>query len=390
MTITSDAVVVGGGVMGTSILYNLALKGMTRSILLEKNIIGSGSTGRSSGVLRTHYSTEICTKLSQLSYPYFVNWDEMVGGGNVSFVKTGYMVIGDENSLNGMTQNISIQNSLGINSKLLSTCEARELIPSFNFKDSEIAAWEPEAGHADPSGTALAYSARARELGAQVLLESPVTEISIQNGRVNSISTASEKYETSVAIIATGPWSTKIFKDIGLEIPVEATRHQVFLLRNSGNDIPSYPAAADLVNLTYFKPEGTNLTLIGNGNIESKVDPDTYNQKTDMGYVEDIWTRVVKRIPSMADAELYTGYAGLYTSTPDLHPIIDKVPGIDGLFICTGFSGHGFKMSPVVGLCMTELILNGYSSTLDLHPLRITRFEEGDLNGNSYDFKVIA
>ena len=127
------------------------------------------------------------------------------------------MVIGDENSLNGMTQNISIQNSLGINSKLLSTCEARELIPSFNFKDSEIAAWEPEAGHADPSGTALAYSARARELGAQVLLESPVTEISIQNGRVNSISTASEKYETSVAIIATGPWSTKIFKDIGLD-----------------------------------------------------------------------------------------------------------------------------------------------------------------------------
>ena len=374
MTITSDAVVVGGGVMGTSILYNLALKGMTRSILLEKNIIGSGSTGRSSGVLRTHYSTEICTKLSQLSYPYFVNWDEMVGGGNVSFD----------------TQNISIQNSLGINSKLLSTCEARELIPSFNFKDSEIAAWEPEAGHADPSGTALAYSARARELGAQVLLESPVTEISIQNGRVNSISTASEKYETSVAIIATGPWSTKIFKDIGLEIPVEATRHQVFLLRNSGNEIPSYPAAADLVNLTYFKPEGTNLTLIGNGASESKVDPDTYNQKTDMGYVEDIWTRVVKRIPSMADAELYTGYAGLYTSTPDLHPIIDKVPGIDGLFICTGFSGHGFKMSPVVGLCMTELILNGYSSTLDLHPLRITRFEEGDLNGNSYDFKVIA
>ena len=390
MTITSDAIVIGGGVMGTSILYNLALKGMTRSILLERNIIGSGSTGRSSGVLRTHYSTEICTKLSQLSYPYFENWDETVGGGNVSFVKTGYMVIGDENSLNGMTHNISIQNSLGIDSKLLSTWEARELVPSFNFKDSEIAAWEPEAGHADPSGTALAYSARARELGAQVLLESPVTDIGIQNGRVTSISTASEKYETSVAIIATGPWSAKIFNNIGLEIPVEATRHQIFLLRNSADEIPSYPAGADLVNLTYFKPEGTNLTLIGNGNIESKVDPDTYNQKTDMGYVEDIWTRVVERIPGMADAELYTGYSGLYTSTPDLHPILDEVPGIDGLFICTGFSGHGFKMSPIVGLCMTELILDGSSNTVDLHPLRITRFEEGDLNGNSYDFKVIA
>ena len=390
MAVTTDAVVIGGGVMGTSILYNLASRGAKAPVLLERDTLGSGSTGRSSGVVRMHYSTEVCTRLAWHSYPYFTDWDEMVGGGDVSFVKTGFIVIANEESLGGLEHNVAIQRSLGIDTGIISMQEARELVPAFTLQEGESVAWEPESGHADPSGTALAYSVRAREMGARVVLESPAKDVGIEKGRVVSVTTASERYETPVAVVATGPWSARFLRRVGVEVPLEATRHQVFLVRRPLDKIPAHPGGADLVNLTYFKPEGADLTLIGNGNVEEEVDPDTYNPVPDMDYVQDIWLRVTRRIPDMADAEFFTGYAGLYTSTPDLHPVIDKVPGVEGLYVCTGFSGHGFKLSPAVGICMAELVLEGAARTVDITPLRITRFAEGDLNTLSYNFRVIA
>ena len=129
---------------------------------------------------------------------------------------------------------------------------------------------------------------------------------------------------------------------------------------------------------------------MGNGNVEHEVDPDEYNPKPTMDYVEDIWMRLAKRVPAVADGEFFTGYAGLYTSTPDMHPVIDKVDGVDGLYVCTGFSGHGFKLSPTVGVCVAEIVLDGEARTVDLSPLRLSRFAEGDLNAISYKFKVVA
>ena len=143
-------------------------------------------------------------------------------------------------------------------------------------------------------------------------------------------------------------------------------------------------------NLTYFRPEGSDLTLVGNGNVEEEADPDSYNQKPSMDYLENVWQRLANRMPDMVDGELFTGYAGLYTTTPDLHPVVDRVDGIDGLYICTGFSGHGFKLSPAIGTVVSELILDGSAKTIDISPLRMSRFAEGDLNQTSYKFKVIA
>ena len=148
-----------------------------------------------------------------------------------------------------------------------------------------------------------------------------------------------------------------------------------------------------MTNFTYFRPEGSDLTLVGNGNREEEADPDAYNPRASMDYVQDVWSRLAKRIPGIEDAEYFTGYAGLYTSTPDLHPVMDRVDGIDGLYICTGFSGHGFKLSPAVGIVMAELILDNLDSretSIDISSLRMSRFAEGDLNTTTYAFKVIA
>ena len=390
MVRTASAVVVGGGVMGASILYNLALRGLEAPVLLERDTLGSGSTGRSSGLVRMHYSTVVNADLAWKSYHIFKEFDETVGGGDVAFVKTGFLVIVPPDSVEGLDHNIALQQSVGIDTSKISLEEARELAPGLHLEEGEAFAWEPESGHADPSGTALAYATRAREMGAEVVLESPALDVEVRNGRVAAVTTAGERYETPIAVVATGPWSRRFLAGLDIQLPLEATRHEVFLIRRRVDSLPSHPGGADMSNLTYFRPEGSDLTLVGNGNAEQVVDPDDYNPRPSMDHLEDVWLRLTKRIPAMDEGEFFTGYAGLYTSTPDHHPIIDKVEDIEGLYICTGFSGHGFKLSPAVGICVAELVLDGVSDTVDISPLRMSRFAEGDLNAITYKFRVVA
>lgn len=390
MTVKAEAVIIGGGVMGTSILYNLASRGVKAPVLLERDTLGSGSTGRSSGAVRMHYSTTVNADLAWQSLKVFQDFDEIVGGGDVGFVKTGYMVFVPEDAVSGLEHNIAIQQAVGIDTRIISREEAHELAPMFQFNDGEAFAWEPESGHADPSGTALAYATRARELGAEVVLESAALDVDVSGGKVVAVTTATERYETDIAVVATGPWSSRFMSRLGFDLPLEATRHEVFLLRRPMDKLAFHPGGADMANLTYFRPEGSDLTLVGNGNAEDIADPDDYNPRHNTDHLQDVWLRLARRLPEIADAELYTGYAGLYTSTPDLHPVVDRVDGIDGLYICTGYSGHGFKLAPAVGIVMAELILDGEARSVDITPLRMSRFQEGDLNETTYKFKVVA
>ena len=390
MTVTTEAVIIGGGVMGTSIAYNLVSRGMKSPVLLERDTLGSGSTGRSSGAVRMHYSTTVNADLAWQSLKVFRNWDDVIGGGDCGFVKTGYMVFVPPDAVDGLEHNIAVQQAVGIDTRIISRDEARELAPMFHHGEDESFAWEPESGHADPSGTALAYANRARDLGADVVLESPALDVEVRKGRVVAVITETERYETDVAVVATGPWSSRFMAKLGYDLPLEATRHEVFLLRRPTDRLPFHPGGADMANLTYFRPEGADLTLVGNGNAEDIADPDDYNPRSTTDHLEDVWLRLSERLPDIADAEFQTGYAGLYTSTPDLHPVVDKVEGIDGLYICTGYSGHGFKLAPAIGIVMAELVLDGEAKSVDITSLRMSRFAEGDLNKTSYKFKVVA
>ncbi len=390
MAVTAEAVIIGGGVMGASILYNLAARGLKAPVLLERETLGAGSTGRSSGAIRMHYSTTVNAALAFNSLEIFRNFDEMVGGGDAGFVQTGYMVFVPSEAVEGFRMNIRLQQEVGIDTRIVSMEEAKELAPAFHYGEGEEFAWEAQSGHGDPSGTAMAYAARARELGARVVLGSPAEGVEVRNGRVSTVTTAEERYETDTAVVATGPWSSRFMERLGIELPLLATRHEVFLLRRRMDLLPFHPGGGDMTNLTYFRPEGTDLTLVGNGNHEEEADPNDYNPRVSMDYVQDVWSRLANRLPGIAEAELFTGYAGLYTTTPDLHPVIDRVDGIDGLYICTGFSGHGFKLAPAVGIVMAELMLEGKATTVDIGRLRMGRFKEGDLNATRYSFKVIA
>ena len=387
---TAETVILGGGVMGCSILHSLALRGMTDTLLLERDALGSGSTGRSSSAIRMHYSTEVHARMAWESFQVFRNFEEIVGG-ECGFTQTGHLIMGGEADAEIFRANVAMQQSVGIETRLVTHEEARELAPSFYLDDCGIIAYEPLCGYADASATCLSFAGRARDLGARISLGSPATGIEIVNGKVTAVVGLQGRVSTRRAVVATGPWSRRLLLKHGIDLPLEATRHEVVHLQR-GPDGPDYHlGGGDLINQIYFRPEGSDLTLVGNGNMEDVIDdPEIYAQRASPAFIQDIWTRVARRIPSLADAGFSTGYAGLYTSTPDSHPIIDKVDGIEGLYVCTGFSGHGFKLSPIVGTLMAELILDGQATSVDITPLRMARFAEGNLNTTGYNFKVMV
>ncbi len=387
---SADAVVIGGGVMGCSILYNLAVRGLTNALLLERDVIGAGSTGRSSSAIRMHYSTEIHARMAWLSLAVFRNFDDLVGG-QCGYTRTGQLLFAGEADAPTFRANIAMQQRVGIDTRLATREEARELAPAFYLDDCAAIAYEPLSGYGDASATAAAYGQRARQAGARILLRTPALGIAAGNGRVQAVRTSAGVIATERVVVATGPWSRRFLLRQGIDLPLEATRHEVLHLRRPPEGPAAHPGGGDLINRIYFRPEGSDLTLVGNGNMTDVVeDPEVFAQRASPGFILDVWRRITRRIPSLARAQLAAGYAGLYTSTPDSHSIIDAVAGIEGLYVCTGFSGHGFKLAPVVGQAVAELMLTGRAAVVDLAPLRMSRFAEGQLNHDGYGFKVMV
>ena len=396
-TETADVVIIGGGVMGCSIACNLALTagqhGRRRIVLLERDTLGSGSTGRSSAAIRMHYSTAVNAELAWRSLRIFRNFADIIGG-DCGYTRTGYLVFAGPDDLPSFRSNIATQQSVGVITDIISAGDAAELAPGFAVDDAAAIAYEPYSGHADASGTAYAYATRARAEGVTIRLQTPAAaiETSQDGSKVTAVRTAAgERIATGVAVVATGPWTARFLAPHGIDVPMIATRHEVLHFRRPLDLVPHHPGGADIGNRIYFRPEGQDLTLVGNGNHSDVVDdPEVYAQRASAAFIQDVWQRLARRIPPIADAELATGYAGLYTNTPDSHPVMDRIDGVDGLYLCSGFSGHGFKLSPMVGVLMAELIANGAATTMDIRPLRFSRFAEGDLNNAGYGFDVLA
>ena len=397
MTETADVVIIGGGVMGCSIACNLALTagqhGLRRIVLLERDTLGSGSTGRSSAAIRMHYSTAVNAEMAWRSLQIYRNFADIIGG-ECGYTRTGYLVFAGADDVASFRNNVAMQQSVGIITDIIRADDAAELAPGFTVDDAAGIAYEPYSGHADASGTAYAYATRARAEGVDIRLQSPVSaiETSGDGSRVEAVRTASgQRIATRVAVAATGPWTARFLAAHGIDVPLVATRHEVLHFRRPLDKVPHHPGGADISNRIYFRPEGQDLTLVGNGNHSDVVDdPEIYAQRASPAFIEDVWQRIARRIPVMADAELATGYAGLYTNTPDSHPIMDRVDGVDGLYLCSGFSGHGFKLSPMVGVLMAEFIAHGSATTMDISPLRLSRFAEGNLNNAGYGFDALT
>jgi len=385
---SADVVIIGGGVMGCSILYNLARLGITNSLLVERDVLGSGSTGRSQAICRMHYSNPVTASMAWESLKVFTNFDDVVGGGS-GFVKTGYLVIVEAVDRSGLERNVAMQQELGVNTGLVTAADLREVAPMLVVDEAEGLAWEPESGYADPYLVTTSYAARARDLGAEIKMRAPARMIEVSGDRVRAVVTDEGRVETPVAVVAAGPWSKGELAKVGVDMPLDTVRHQVASLTRPVDQIPDHPTVGDIAQSFSFRPDGSSMTLLGVG--ENLVaDVDTYNQGMEMSGITDALGKLARRMPAMADSYVRGGWAGLFTTTPDWHPILDRVPGIEGLYCAVGFSGHGFKLSPMIGATMAELIAQGRATTIDISPLRFTRFAEGDLFSSSYRYRVLA
>ncbi len=385
---SADVVIIGGGVMGCSILYNLARLGITNSLLVERDVLGSGSTGRSQAICRMHYSNPVTASMAWESLKVFTNFNDVVGGSS-GFVKTGYLVIVEAVDRPGLERNVAMQQELSVNTGVVTAADLRELAPMLAVDEAEGLAWEPESGYADPYMVTTSYAARAREMGAEIKLRAPAQNIEVSGDRVRAVVTEEGRVETPVAVVAAGPWSKGELAKAGVDMPLVAVRHQVASLTRPLDRIPDHPTVGDIAQSLSFRPDGSSMTLLGVGE-NPEVDVDNYNQGMEMSGITDALGKMARRMPAMADSYVRGGWAGLFTTTPDWHPILDRVPGIEGLYCAVGFSGHGFKLSPMIGASMAELIAQGRATTIDLSPLRFTRFAEGDLLSSSYRYRVLA
>ncbi len=383
-----DAVIIGGGVMGCSIQYNLAEMGMKNTLLLEKNVLGSGSTSRSQAILRMHYSNEVTARLAWDSLKFFQNFSDLLGASS-GYSKTGYLLIVDQKDQSAMRNNIEMQEKLGINTKELNVSELREKCPMIAPFENESYCWEPESGYADPYSVTSAFANRARDLGASIRDSTEVFSIDIKGSSVAGVKTVDGTVNTKVVVVAAGPWSGPLLKSVDVDFGLETIRHQVILLRRSDDLMPTHPIIGDVVHDFSARPDIGGITMIGVGEDE-RVGPDDFNQGVDMSVVERTMTNMVRRIPGMETSFFRGGWSGLFTTTPDWHPILDSIDEVSGLYAAVGFSGHGFKLSPMIGKVMAETILTGHSKSVDVSQLKAKRFQTNDLLESRYRMQVLA
>jgi len=369
----AEVIIIGGGVIGCSIAYHLGRKGCRDVILLERESLGSGSTGRCAGGIRLQFSTEINIHLSLLSVPAFENFaDEM--GYEPDFRQVGYLILAvAPEEMEAFRENVALQQRLGVPVRLLTGTEAQKMVPQLNIEDVLGATFCPRDGHADPHGVTQGYAHRARELGVQIYEGTEVRGIQVEKDRVKGVLTDKGPIEAQYVVNAAGPYAALVAAMAGVKIPVLPYRRYIFVTEPFPDLPDPLPMVIDFATGFYFHRESGGL-LMGMGD---RSEPSSFNLEVDWGFLPTLVERAIYRAPVLEKAQIKRGWAGLYEVTPDAHPILGRVPEVEGFILANGFSGHGFMHAPAVGLLIAEEVLDGKASTLDISPLTLDRFREG-------------
>jgi sarcosine oxidase subunit beta len=388
---TCDVLIVGGGVIGTSVAYALARRRAGRVVLLEKSFLGAGSSGKSGAIVRQHYSNALTVSMAQKSLRFFEHFGDIVGGPRV-FTHTGMVIVINQRDRPGLEANIALQRKLGVDVRLVSAKELADLDSRVRLADNELAAFESEAGYVEAVQVVASFADAARREGADVFEGVEVKQLLVENGKITGAETSAGRYLCRTVVLATGPWAARLAAGVGLNLPVQPSRTQVALYRQP-TELGRGPVYGDFVHGIYFKPTHGDIVHAGSlagEEIRHPVDPDYYDEAANGAWLPDIRRRLGLRYPALQRSYGRGGYAALYGITPDWHPILDRLPGIGGAYCAVGFSGHGFKLSPVVGQLMAELVIDGRASTLDLAPLRLARFAENDPVKTPYAYGVMG
>jgi len=361
--------------MGASAAYHLAQRGMKHIVLLEReDFFGQGATGRCAGGVRYQFSTEINIKLSLASLPMLEKFKDEIGQ-DVSYRPCGYLLIAtNEKDASTFKHNVELQNKLGVQTQLLSGDDVRKRLPLMKFNDALAGTFNQKDGVVDPNGVVMGYINAAQKLGVKVFAGAEVLGIRVTGNEVEDVQTSLGSIKTRMVLNAAGPWSSQVGQMVGIQIPVVPLRRQMFTT-NPLREIPAdFPFVIDFARSLYFHREGEGL-LIGMSN---QHETPGFDQSVDEDFELKNLEAAIERMPLIEKASRASHWAGLYEVTPDAHPIYGAT-NVKGFYVCAGFSGHGFMHGPISGKLMSELILDGKFSSVDVSMLDLKRFDEGRL-----------
>jgi len=369
----ADAVIIGGGIIGVSVAFYLAREKYGNVVLLEKEtLLGTGSTCKAAGGIRAQFSDKTNIRMSMLSAEIFTRFKDETGH-DALFDQVGYMfLLEEEDAIKRFTADYELQKSLGLNVSLLKPEDIKQIAPQVSLEGIQLATFCPDDGLGDPAEFLTGYEKAAREHGAEIAIETEATGIVVESGKVTGVKTNQGDISTPLVIDCAGPLSKYVGKLAGVEVRVEPIRRQIVTTGELDFVKPSFPMVVDVKSGLYFHKESKGLLL---GWADPAVQP-SFDISIDPDYTDTILEKALDRIPLLETAEIANQWAGLYETTPDHLAIVGWEPSVEGMFICAGFSGHGFMHSPAAGLITTE-ILTGKEPSIDISPLSPERFAKG-------------
>ena len=383
----ADAIVVGAGVVGASIAFHLAERGVD-TLVLDRQGPATGSTARSGALIRAHYPTALEADLTWESLTdYFERWGERVGGG-CGFTRTGFAYLVGEENAEALKHNVALQRSVGVETGLVGPEELGEIDPALRTDGVALAAYEPRGGYADPVATAVGFLRASQTAGAR-FGRRRVTALLVDAGRVRGVRTDGGPVESDFVVLAAGAWSVPLAGRVGLDLPIRPARVCVALFERP-YELPTHLTLIDTTGGFYARPAAERATLIGSrDSLEWIESPDEPTPEPDGAFIKEVSRRITLRIPALADAPYRSGRSGILDMTPDGRPILGPA-GPEGLYLAAGWSGTGFKKAPAVGAEMARWISEGAPKRSELEDYVLTRFEEGAYIRGEYEYATSA
>ncbi|MGV0782376.1 NAD(P)/FAD-dependent oxidoreductase [Mycolicibacterium sp. XJ775] len=385
---TADVVIVGGGLEGAAAAWALSQRGVTDVTVLERNTVGSGMTGKSSGIVRCHYGVSSLAAMATVGLEVFEN-AEQIFGTDIGFRQSGYVVGVGEPNVDNLRKSLAAQREVGVQTEEIDAAEVAKLWPWADLEPFAAFGWEARGGYGDAYQTAQAFAVSARAAGVRIMQGANVTALVIDGGRITGVELADGTRVTAgTVVVATGVWTRPFLAPYGVDVPIRVHREQIVMIK-PGVDTGPVPVFSDLVSLQYIRPEPNGELLFGNSDLAElePADPDGYLNRATDDFVDLTVDKVGTRFPGFGDAAISGSYAGCYDVTPDWNPVISST-GIDGLLVAAGFSGHGFKIAPAVGKLVADLVTEGHSCDprIPESDFRLTRFAEDNLLKSRYPY----
>ncbi len=377
MSESADVVVVGAGIFGTSIAFQLVNRGAGSVVLVDRAGPAAGISGRTFGQVRRHYSNELTIRLANRGFEVLGAWTDEVGIGDPGYVATGYVLMVPEEQVAACRENVELGRRLGVDTRFVSPAEIADIEPLVSLDGVAGGAYEPDGGFVDVTKMILSWFAAGAARGLGSAFGEAVTGVQAEGGRVTGVRTERGVIQSPVIVNAAGAWGRDLVAPLGVELPITFTRVQMAVLRQPAHRPMIRTAVTDSAAGLVMRPDRGPLALAVVYEkelvLEERAEPDL---GVDAGYEARVRATLADRVPEYADATWAGGASGVYDVTPDWHPILGWAPGVEGLYLALGWSGHGLKLAPAIGEVVADEVL-GRAPKIDVSALRFERFAEG-------------